>query len=1629
MRGRRHGARGQDRPGDPHLGQRRRHLDVAGGSSTNAALSGVTCVGTTCYAVGAVVSGHPLIDATTNGGATWTADTSAGAEALTSVACSSAQNCIAGGAIGTVEATTNGGGTWTQQGDPVSGPLTALNLSGPTSITAIDAAACTTTLCAVAGASSVNVMVTPLLTVTVNQTGQAGTTPGLTGLAATNAAISYSPSNVTATGTLTCSTTATNASPLGIYPISNCSGLAANGYNVVYDYTDSGYTVTAGLPTATISSPATGGVYAPFQTVPTTFSCADTAGGPGITSCTDSNGSTSGSGDLNTYNGPGTYTYTVTARSADGLKGTSSISYTVARAPVARITSPASGGTYAVGQSVPTSFTCTEGASGPGISSCVDSNGSTSPGTLNTSTPGTFTYSVTATSSDGQTGIASIRYTVAAAPTATITSPSGGGTYTVGQSVPTAFSCTEGAFGPGLTSCVDSNGSTSPGALTTSTPGTFTYSVTATSGDGQVGTASITYTVAGGPTATISSPATGGTYAVGQSVPTSFCCTEGASGPGITSCVDSNGSTSPGALNTATAGTFTYTVTATSGDGQTGTASISYTVAAAPTASITSPATGGTYAVGQSVPTSFSCTEGASGPGITSCPDSNGSTSPGALNTATAGTFTYTVTATSGDGQTGTASITYTVAAAPTASITSPATGGTYAVGQSVPTSFSCTEGAFGPGISSCLDSNGSTSPGALTTATPGTFTYTVTATSSDGQTGTASITYTVAAAPTASISSPASGGTYAVGQSVPTSFSCTEGAFGPGISSCLDSNGSTSPGALDTSTPGTFTYTVTATSGDGQTGTASITYTVAAAPTASITSPASGGTYAVGQSVPTSFSCTEGAFGPGISSCVDSNGSTSPGALDTSTPGTFTYSVTATSSDGQVDTASITYTVAGAPTASISSPSSGNTYAVGESVPTAFSCTEGAFGPGISSCVDSNGSTSPGALDTSTPGTFTYSVTATSSDGQTGTASISYTVSSGPTATITSPATGGTYAVGQSVPTSFFCTEGASGPGITSCVDSNGSTSPGALDTSTPGTFTYTVTATSGDGQTGTDSITYTVAAAPTASITSPATGGTYAVGQSVPTSFSCADGAFGPGIATCVDSNGSTSPGALNTATAGTFTYTVTATSSDGQTGTASISYTVAKAPTVSLTPTSGGTYYQGQVKATTFSCTDGSFGPGIQSCVDSNGSTNGSGTLSTTTIGTNTYSVTATSLDGQVTTRTITYTVAGLPKATISSPASGGTYKVNQSVATAFSCADGTNGPGIQSCVDSNGSTNGTGKLTTSATGTFTYTVKATSKDGGTATTSITYTVAAAPTASISAPGNHGTYAVGQSVPTWFSCTEGAFGPGISSCVDSNGSTSPGALNTATAGTFTYTVTATSGDGQTGTASISYTVAKAPTVTLTPTSGGTYYQGQVKATTFSCADGSFGPGISELRRLQRVDQRHRDALHGDDRVQHLLGDGHLEGRPGDRADDHLHRRGAADGHDLVTVERQHLRTQPEGDDHLQLCGRHQRSGHRELRRLQRVDQRHREAHDVLAGDLHLHREGDLAGRRDRHDVDHLHRQLGAAGTAPGTPRCGPSSCARARATRRGVHGRWARAQGSQYDHPMPLTRGPVR
>jgi Zinc carboxypeptidase/Chitobiase/beta-hexosaminidase C-terminal domain len=78
-------------------------------------------------------------------------------------------------------------------------------------------------------------------------------------------------------------------------------------------------------------------------------------------------------------------------------------------APTATLTGFTEGQVFTQGRPVPVSFTCADEAGGSGLESCV---GSTSNGMLNTSQPGTFTYTVTATDRAGNQTVVSRSYTV-----------------------------------------------------------------------------------------------------------------------------------------------------------------------------------------------------------------------------------------------------------------------------------------------------------------------------------------------------------------------------------------------------------------------------------------------------------------------------------------------------------------------------------------------------------------------------------------------------------------------------------------------------------------------------------------------------------------------------------------------------------------------------------------------------------------------------------------------------------------------------------------------------------------------------------------------------------------------------------------------------------------------------------------------------------------------------------------------------------------------------------------------------------------------------------------------------------------------------------------------------------------
>ena len=94
---------------------------------------------------------------------------------------------------------------------------------------------------------------------------------------------------------------------------------------------------------------------------------------------------------------------------------------TVPAPPSAQINSPGQNQTVGQGTTVSTTFSCTEGTAGPGLAACTDNNGmsgngGTTHGTLNTSSLGTRSYTVTATSHDGLTATATRTYTVVSRP-------------------------------------------------------------------------------------------------------------------------------------------------------------------------------------------------------------------------------------------------------------------------------------------------------------------------------------------------------------------------------------------------------------------------------------------------------------------------------------------------------------------------------------------------------------------------------------------------------------------------------------------------------------------------------------------------------------------------------------------------------------------------------------------------------------------------------------------------------------------------------------------------------------------------------------------------------------------------------------------------------------------------------------------------------------------------------------------------------------------------------------------------------------------------------------------------------------------------------------------------------------
>lgn len=1078
--------------------------------------------------------------------------------------------------------------------------------------------------------------------------------------------------NLSGTTTLNCTTTTINLSASGGLSYSWSNGSAIVSTSATYSTTTPGtYTVTtigangcSASASITISQDISTPSIALSNTNGTLLNCSITSTtltASGANSYSWSNGSsivgTTASINVTT---PGTYTVTGTGTNGCTSTATQVITQDLS-APTASISSSVANNTLTC---TTTSILLT--ASGNGSYNWGQAGTSLGTGgTLNITTPGTYTLTVTAT--NGCTATSSVVITQNIQnPTATISNNPNTNTLTCST---TSIALT--ANGGGTYSW--SNGTSVVGtSANLSVSATGTYTVTVTSANGCTNTAATTILQ------DIVAPIAGITNNANTTVLTCSQTSISLTATGGVSYSWSNGTSVVGSsanLSVTTPGIYTVTVTGANGCTATQSSTITQTVAA-PVVAISN------------VPNSseLTCTLTtialtASGGGAYSW--SNGSTILGTsatLNVTTPGTYTVTVTGANGCSSTGSTTITQNITA-PNAAITAnPNT-----------TMLSCTNSAISLAATGGISyawSSGGTSLGTNATisiSTPGT--YTVTATGANGCTATASTTITQNnQAPTVSIAASANG----VLTCSATSITLT-GSSSTGTGTATWLNGSTvlSTGPISgagnvanfsVSAPGTYTLNIL--EANGCLGTTNYTVTQnTTVPVAAITN----------NSNTTILTCTQTTIsltGTGGASYAWSNGTGTVGSIaaySPSSPGTYT--LTATGANGCIDTEQIIITQnTTSPTASITNNTSATQLTCSL---TSISLT--ATGGGTYSW--SNGTTvvsTTANLTVTTPGTYTVTVTS-ATNGCTATSAVVITQNiTAPTAAILSVPSP---AVLTCTTTSIALT--ASGGGSYSWISAGTNLgSQASISVTTPGTYTVTVTGVNGCSSTVSSIVTQNITA-PTATITSsPATSiltcstATINLTASGGTSYSWSNGTTVVGTAATL---AVTLPGI----------YTVTVTAANGCTSTANSTIT----QNIS-TPVAG---IFNSSNATVLTCTQTSIS------LTANGGTTYSWSNGTSVVGTaaalsitspGTYTVTATAANGCTDTEVITITQnIAAPTAAI---ANGGTTTILDCNTTSIALT----ASGGVSYSWSNGSSvvGAAAQLQVSTAGTYTVTVTA-------------------------------------------------------------------------------------------------------------------------------------------------------------------------------------------------------------------------------------------------------------------------------------------------------------------------------
>jgi hypothetical protein len=1277
--------------------------------------------------------------------------------------------------------------------------------------------------------------------------------------------------SLSASGTLSGTPTKTGTFPITVKATdaNGCTGTGAT------------YTLTITCQTITVTNPAvsSGVAAAPFSQTftqsggigATTFSLASGSLPTGITLA--ANGTLSG-----TPTQTGSFPITIKATDSNGCSGTGATYTLTITCQTITVTNPAVS-TGVAGSPFSRSFT-QSGAIGTATftlaSGTLPAGLTLSSSGVLSGTPtqtGTFPITVKVTDSNGCSGTGTTYNLTITCQTITVTAPGVNSgvagspfsqTFTQSGAIGTAtFTLSSGTLPSGL--------SLSPAGVLSGTPmqtGTFPINVKVTDSNGCTGTAGYTLTIVC-QTITVTPPAVNSGVAAAP-----FSQTFTQSGA-IGTASFTTSSTLPTGLSLSTAGvlsgtptqtgTFPITVTVTDSNGCTGSASYTLTITCQ-TITVTPP----------SVTT-----------GVAGTPFSQSFTQSGAIGTATftlasgalpagmslaangtlsgtplqVGSFPITVTVTDSNGCTGT-SATYTlVISCQTITVTNPAVSSGVAgtpfnqtftqSGGIGTTTFTIASGTLPTGLTLAADGTLSGTP-----TQTGSFPLTVTATDSNGCSGTGptytltigcqTITVTNPAVSSGVAASPFSQTFTQSGGIGTTTFSLASGTLPAGLA--LAANGVLSGTPTQT---GSFPITVKATDSNGCSGTGATYTLVISCQIITVTNPAvSSGvagspfsqTFTQSGAIGTaSFTLASGTLPAGLS--LSSSGVLSGTPTQT---GTFPITIKVTDSNGCTGTGAtynltitcqtITVTAPGVSSGVAGSPFS-QTFTQSGAIGTAtFTLASGTLPSGLS--LSSAGVLSGTPLQT---GTFPITVKVTDSNGCSGTVSYALTIVC-QTITVTPPATNSGVA---GAPFSQTFTESGA---IGMATFTTSSTLPTGLSLSTTGvlsgtptqtgTFPITVTVTDSNGCTGSASYTLTITCQ-TITVTPPSVT-TGVAGTSFSQSFtqsgaigtatfSLASGSLPAGMSLAADGTLSGTPMQV-----GSFPITVTVTDSNGCTGTSATYTLVISCQTITVTHpavmsgTVGSPFSQqytqsGGIGAVTFSLTAGTLPTGMTLAAD--------GTLSGTPTQSGTFPITVTATDSNgctgsdsftltISCQTITVTNPAVTTGTVGTPFSQTFTQSGGIGATTFSLASGSLPTGLS--LGANGVLSGT----PTQSGSFAITVKATDSNGcsGTGPTytlviscqTITVTNPGVTTGSVGTPFSQTFTQSGGIGAVTFSVASGSLPPGLTLAANGTLSGTP-----TTPGAFTFTVRATDANGCSGVGA-SYTVTICAAITFNPPAG---------------------------------------------------------------------------------------------------------------------------------------------------------------------------------------------------------------